>query len=551
MEKNNLQAKQTLSIAYENHRKGNLKLAQNLYEKVLKIDSSNFNTIFLLGSLFLQTKNFHKAIPLLEKAVSIHPQHANSFQNLGFAYIELGEFEKAKELFIKAIKIEPNHGDAHFNLANAYKQLRDFKKAKEFYEKTIKIQPSNSSAYNNYANVCKQLGEFTIAIKSYNKAIELKPNHARAHHNLANTYNQLGEYSKATNSFKEAFKYQPTNLESLYNWSELEGEILDLELRKKIIFIMKDEKIPKKDLAYGNFLLSKYEFNQQNFEKEFQYLIKGHKSYFESKEYFFEKGINYWLNDLPKMQELEKLNANNVNNDLKPIFIIGVPRCGSTVVEKVLASGSKHIPVGEECGVISYFVGEKILKKEDLRSNLLEIKEKINNKYKELGLLKKDSDFTFTDKTLDNFFFLELIKKIFPKAKVINCKRDPLSSIISILKNNLGDVSWAHNLKHIFLYFDTYYKKIKNIKKKYPGYIYDLEFENFQNNPESESKKLMKFCELSWDKKCLEFYKRKDLISYTASHKQIRKPIYKVSKNKNQPYKLMLSNYSKKYDWFK
>jgi len=550
MEKNNLQAKQTLNIAYENHRKGNLKLAQNLYEKVLKIDSSNLDAIFLLGSLFLQTKNFHKAITLLEKAISIQPRHANSYQNLGFAYIELGEFEKAKELFIQAIKIEPNHGDAHFNLANAHKQLRDFKKAKEFYEKTIKIQPTNPSAYNNYANVCKQLGEFPKAINSYNKAIELQPNHARAHHNLANTYNQLGEYSKAINSFKKAFKYQPLNLESLYNWSDLEEEILDSELKKKIILIMKDEKLLKKDLAYGNFLLSKYELKQHNFEKEFDYLIKGHQNYFGSKKLFFDKGINYWLNDLPKIKELEKLNIDQVENDLKPIFIIGVPRCGSTLVEKVIASGTKHIPVGEECGVISFFVGDKILKKEKLNSNLLEMKEKINNKYKELGLLTKASDFTFTDKTLDNFFFLELIKKIFPKAKVINCKRNPLSSIMSILKNNLGDASWAHNLKHIFLYFDIYYKKIENFKKNYPEYLYDLEFENFQKNPETESKKLMKFCELSWDKKCLEFYKRKDLISYTASHKQIRKPIYQVSKDKNLPYKLMFKNYLEKYDWF-
>ena len=97
MEKNNLQANQTLGIAYENHKKGNLKLAKSLYEKVLKKDSNNFEAIFLLGSLFLQTRNFQEAIRYLNKGTLIQPKHANSYQNLGYAFVELGEFEKAKD----------------------------------------------------------------------------------------------------------------------------------------------------------------------------------------------------------------------------------------------------------------------------------------------------------------------------------------------------------------------------------------------------------------------------------------------------------------------
>tara|TARA_B100000029_G_C17572994_1_gene957277 strand:+ start:749 stop:2404 length:1656 start_codon:yes stop_codon:yes gene_type:complete len=550
MEENNLKIKQTLGLAYENHKKGNLKLAQSLYEKVLKIDSNHFETIFLLGSLFLQTRNFHEAINFLNKAISIQPQHANSYQNLGYAFIELGEFEKAKELFLKAIEIQPNHGDAYFNLANAYKQMRNFKKAQEIYKKTIQIQPKNSSIYNNYGNVCKQLGDFEEAINSYNKAIELKPDHPRAHHNLGNTYNQLGQYSKAINSFKNAFQYQPFNLESLYNWSDLDEGILNSKLKEKINLIMKNKQLPKKDLAYGNFLLAKYELEKRNFENEFNYLVKGHLEYFYSKKTFFEKGTNYWLNDLPKNKEIEILEGKEIDNYAKPIFIIGVPRCGSTVVEKVIASGARTIPIGEECGVISAFVGDKILKQVPLGSDTKVLKEKINDKYNEIGLIKKESDYIFTDKTLDNFFFLELIKKVFPKAKIINCKRNPTSSIMSILKNNLGDVSWAHQLESIFLYFEIYNKKITHFKSKYPDFIYDLEFESFQNNPENESKKLMEFCELPWDKKCLEFHKRKDIISYTASHRQIRKPIYKVSEDKNKPYKEMLSKYGSKYNWY-
>ena len=122
---------------------------------------------------------------------------------------------------------------------------------------------------------------------------------------------------------------------------------------------------------------------------------------------------------------------------------------------------------------------------------------------------------------------------------------------MSILKNNLGDVSWAHNIKHIFEYFNIYYNKINFFKKSFPSFIYDLQLENLQNNPKEESKKLMKFCELPWSENCLEFYKRKDLVSHTASNRQIRNPVYKDSEDKHKPYKVFLNKFGKKYSWYK
>ena len=148
------------------------------------------------------------------------------------------------------------------------------------------------------------------------------------------------------------------------------------------------------------------------------------------------------------------------------------------------------------------------------------------------------------------FFYIGFIKDIFPEAKIINCKRNTLSSIISILQNNLTELSWAHNLENIFKYFNNYFQIIGKFKKTYPNFIYDLEFEKFTDEPEIESKKLMKFCDLPWDKKCLEYYKRKDIISKTTSYKQIRKAVYKHHQKKYLPYKIYLNKYGEKYPWF-
>ena len=153
--------------------------------------------------------------------------------------------------------------------------------------------------------------------------------------------------------------------------------------------------------------------------------------------------------------------------------------------------------------------------------------------------------------SLDNFFYLGLIKQIFPNAKVINCRRDSLSSIMSIIQNNLGQISWAHNLEHIFKYFDIYNYTIDYFNKTSPGFIYEIEYEQFVNNPETESKKLLKYCGLNWDIKCLDFYKRKDLISKTSSNIQIRKAIYKDAINKYLPYRHFFNKYLSEYAWFK
>ena len=155
------------------------------------------------------------------------------------------------------------------------------------------------------------------------------------------------------------------------------------------------------------------------------------------------------------------------------------------------------------------------------------------------------------DKSLNNFFYLKLIKEIFPNAKIINCKRNILSSIMSIFQNNLTELAWAHDLNNIFKYIDNYFKTIKTYTSEDPNFIYELQLEKLINNPEEESKKLMKFCNLPWSKKCLEFYKRKDLISKTASNVQIRQAIYKDSLKKYLPYKKFLDKYGEKYSWYK
>ena len=338
------------------------------------------------------------------------------------------------------------------------------------------------------------------------------------------TYAKLGQFQEAAKCLQTVLKDKPNDLETFYMLHRLEENVLDSTLKNKITKVIGDDDCTKMNLAYGNLLLAKFEQQAGNYEKEFNYLLKGHDYFFQSKSTKFKAELKYWFDILPRIEEIiSHAKSNKNNHHIKPIFIVGLPRCGSTLVEKVITSGSKNIPIGEETGIFNTLIHQGS-------------REKILEAYQQRDLMQAASDYTFTDKSLENFFYIKFIKEIFPSAKVINCTRNTLSSIMSILQTNLTEIAWAHHLKHIYQFFNLYHQKIECLKTTFPNFIYDLNYEKFINNPETESKKLMEYCNLPWDKRCLEFYKRKDIVSDTASDVQIRKTIHKHSLDKYLPY---------------
>ena len=549
-----LTIKEIFAQAAKDYKKNNFKSAEKLYKEILKKNPNHFDSIVLLGTLLAQSGKLEKAKQFFQKAIKINPNSSNVNYNLGLAFKELGEYKKAVSHYEKAIKIKPEYFIAHNNLGIIFYKLGEFQKAKSCYERAIQINPDFVNGHFGLGNVLEELGEYQKAIDCYKKAIQIQPNHVEAYNNLALVFKGLGEYQKAIACYEDAIKCQSENLVSIYLLSELKKEVLDLNLKKKIINIINKENCTKKNYAYGNFLLSKYELEISNYEKEFSYLLKTHFHYLDLRRSFFNKEVDYWLNRLPKEKELVNFKKSSKSfqedNKIKPIFIVGIPRCGSTLVEKVIASSTKYIPIGEETNIFRDFVKQMINQNSFSNLDIRDVQSKIIKKFKQKGLIQESSNYIFTDKSLDNFFYIGLINKIFPNAKVINCRRNSLSLVMSIFKNIYKDIPWGHNLEHIFKYINTYNQMIDNYKIFFPNFIYDLQYEAFVNSPEVESKKLLEFCNLPWDKKCLEFYKRKDIISKTASSLQVKKAIYKDSGEKYLQYKQFLYKYGKKYTWF-
>jgi hypothetical protein len=284
-------------------------------------------------------------------------------------------------------------------------------------------------------------------------------------------------------------------------------------------------------------------------------LEKGHHHLFKERLNKNNLTLNYWQNIIPiKYNKFSYINENTKSElmSLNPIFIIGLPRSGSTIIEAILSSGEANV---KNFGETNMFNGavvsshNELKNKESTRIDLDLINniilQSINNK----DFLNKKRNKIFTEKSLENFFYIEIILKIFPKAKFVNTFRNTEDNIFAIFQQALSKLSWTHSIENILKYVDNYLKIINYSIKKYPDQIFQLELEELTNYPEKTSKKLYSFCNLKWNEKVLDSKNRKDLILSTASNIQVRRNIQKYDHEKYRPYKEFIKKFSNEYTW--
>lgn len=443
-----------------------------------------------------------------------------------------------------------------------FKQKGDLINAELLLEKAIKIDPNNFVVLNNFGNIHSARNKPAIAKKYFTKAIDINPKYSKALFNLALVNEEMGNIKNAIKLYKDAIKSDPKNIGFHYNLSRIDKAYFNEDNIKKITKTLKKKNLSEFDKSSCFFILAHDQKRKKNFEREFQYLSEAHKSFHSSSEKINNQVAFYWIRLIPKI--IENFNFSpkkSLLENVKPIFIMGLPRSGSTLIESIISSGKKTIPNGGETSTInrvllddnkSFFEGKEFLdNNKKLKINKSSFAKKTISQYKLLNLIDESREGIFTDKSLENFFFIELIINIFPKAKIINCERNILDIIISIYENFLPNIKWGHSIGNILEYVDNYLRVITKFKNKHANKIHTVKLEEFTKNSKNLSKDIFSFCDLEWDIKCLEFYKRDDLVSKTASNHQIRNKIHINNEKKNNVYAKLLRPYSSKYKWLK
>ena len=179
-----------------------------------------------------------------------------------------------------------------FDLAVQNRQKNNLEVAENLYREILKTNPNHFESIFDLGALLAQTKRFDLAKPLFQKAIQINPNYAKAHNNLGIVLQDLGEHQKAKSFYQMAVKYEPENLAHLYNLSRLDEKILYPNLKNKIYEIIEKNNSTKKNIAYGNFLLSRYELKAKKYKNEFDYLLKGHQYYFESENKKLKKKLN-------------------------------------------------------------------------------------------------------------------------------------------------------------------------------------------------------------------------------------------------------------------
>ena len=448
----------------------------------------------------------------------------------GKKLIKQKKFNKALEVFINLKQKKNFDSKIFFYLGLIYFELNNFTESINYYEKFLKKEPESTSTLINLAIVKQTIGDLDSAKQIYQKIIQNNKFNLRAYYGL---------YLLDEKNFPEEF----------FN------VLLDIE---------KNQELPLYDKGILNFLLSKREKKKGDLKNEIDYLNKFHlnifasnRQYNNSSQFYYNEIASHYFDKVKIKNNKKNFIKNNENID--SIFIIGLPRSGSTLVESILTSGPQKIPSFGESHVINVSIleeiGPKIYKDDfnvdefNFELNLESINDKIINKYSQLFKSSNKNNKRFIDKSLENFFNIEVIINIFPKARFLHTFRNTLDSIISIYQSMLADLSWAHNIDDILEYVNNYLEIINYFKKKYPNLILDVSLESLSKDSEKITKEIFEFCDLTWDAQILNFYKRKDLYSKTLSFNQIRSKVGMYNINKYKPYYTLLEGYKSNYNW--
>jgi hypothetical protein len=296
------------------------------------------------------------------------------------------------------------------------------------------------------------------------------------------------------------------------------------------------------DKSLINFICSKYE-KTRNIENEIKYLSLAHKYQFDSNIEYNKRSTEYHTRLLKihhdKINFLDKDKEFNHLSDIKPIFIIGLPRSGSTLIESLLSRNSNSYSYGEssifDFAIFNQIKKNILVKDYDYKNFNLSFNKDIflNNLENVYSYSNKKN---LIDKSLENFFYIDLIIKIFPKAKFIHTFRSKLDSLIAIYQSMLIYLPWTHSIDNISKYYLNYERTITHFKKKYSNKILDIKLEDFTTDPKTYSKIILKFCDIEASEDILSLNDSNSFISKTSSFFQIRQKIQNYSDNKYKPY---------------
>ncbi len=460
------------------------------------------------ANIAYKSGDYRLAEDLYRELLDISPNNIEVLLKLSYLYITSGKSDSAIPLLTNAINLEPSNPNSYYNLGYAYQQQKELHLAINYYTAAISLKPDFSLAMNNLGISYQHIGDIKKANKCFKKAIDIDSNCFDAYFNYAQSHSFSRDDDQLVKTLEEKF-----NLPSMSKQDKI-----------KIHFTL--------GKAYND--LGNYKFAFENYKQGNS--LKNHDFNIKAYSHYIDKIIDTFDDDLVKKLEVKR------QKEQKFIFIVGMPRSGSTLIEQIISCHPRAHSAGEVG-----FIGEIVDDISDLlyapdsypsciSSANSSVLEDISNKI--LSLTKTQCNFAeyIIDKSPVNFLHIGFIKILFPNSIVIHTQRDPIATCLSCYFQNFETQhQYTYDLRTLGQFYTQYHRLMSHWEKLFSNEIIDIKYEELILNQEEKTRELILKCGLEWSDDYLSFYHSKNIIS-TASKWQTRQPIYKSSVSKHQNY---------------
>ena len=426
---------------------------------------------------------------------------------------EAGRLQEAVDIYSRLLQQNPRHLDALHLLAGVAFQCNDFKVAEKLIERALKIDPDNAAFHHDLAGVLRVLGEFDAARTHYHAAISLDPDNAETFFNLA----------------------------AIVRFSTEDTSILE-----DIERLLANTNLSKKERSFLHFAAGKYFDDTKQYEQAFIHFDSGNKT--RGTTFDCDKYIKH-IDKIVSTFSFDFVQANRAKgfSDLAPVFVVGMPRSGTTLVEQILSAHRDISAAGELPDISGITTAlpqhseNKLTYPECMPSLRDDAFSGFGQAY--INRLRKVSTTStrIIDKNPENHQHIGLILSLLPDARFIHCSRNPLDTCLSCYSQNFhGGQEFSFSLEGISTYYRQYRRLMDYWRLIAPDRIIDMPYEELIEDVEDRARALIDFLELGWDEHCLNYHEVKRAIN-TASDVQVRQPVYKSSVNRSDNYARQLA----------
>ncbi|HUN39792.1 MAG TPA: tetratricopeptide repeat protein [Acetobacteraceae bacterium] len=485
------------------------------------------------GSILKDLGRLDDALVSYDAALRIKPDYIEALSNRGLTLHGLGRLDDAVASYDAALRIKPTFAEALSNRANALNGLDRLDDAIASYDAALRIRPDYAEALYNRANTFNDLGRLDEAIASYDAALCIRPGYVEVLSNRGNVLNSLGRLDEAIASYDSALRIKPHFAEAHRNLSLAKTYVAGDPHLMAMETIYRNPAISDGERSNICFALGKAYEDLGCYSDSFHRYAEGNALRKRMLAYSIDQDRVLFsaLCDLFAQARPRQPTPSAPPYMKRPIFIVGMPRSGTTLAEQILASHSQVYGAGEMQAMNNAIRAEANPDGQEYRFSLADdALAGIRHRY--LAALDglRTAKPVVTDKMPLNFRWLGFVLETIPEARVVNLVRDPVAVCWSIFKHYFPatGLGFAYDLVDLADYYRIYQNLMAFWHERYPGRIFDLDYQRLTEDQEGQTRALLDYCGLAWESNCLDFHRTERAVR-TASATQVRRQMYRGS----------------------